>query len=67
MARLRLMWKWEEGFEEGETPVGPAWLDTLGDDGKSTHTEKVSGGEWIPRDDAIRLASDHGYELFLDE
>jgi hypothetical protein len=29
MARTRLVWKWEEGFEEGETPVGPAWIATL--------------------------------------
>lgn len=67
MAGRRLVWKWEEGFESGETPVGPAWLDSLGEDGKTEYTEQVAGGEWISRDDAIRLAGDNGYDLLLDE
>lgn len=49
------MWKWEEGFEDGETPVGPAWIATLGDAGKRISTEDVAGGEWIARDE--RFAS----------
>ena len=40
MARTRLVWKWEEGYEKGETPVGPAWIDTL-DEGKRTSTERL--------------------------
>jgi hypothetical protein len=67
MARTRLVWKWEEGFEEGETPVGPAWLVTLGDDGKLTSTEDVAGGKWIARDEAIRLARENDHDLLLDE
>lgn len=62
-----LTWKWEEGFEEGETPVGPAWLDTVGDDGERISSEEVAGGNWIPRAEAIKLAEENGYELLLDE
>jgi hypothetical protein len=67
MARVRLVWKWEDGFEEGEKPVGPAWIDTLGDHGKLERSEEVAGGVWIPRHEAIRLARDNGYELLIDE
>lgn len=68
MARTRLVWKWEEGYEEGETPVGPAWIVTLDEDGKRTgDVEDVAGGEWLARDDAIRLARENGHDLLLDE
>lgn len=66
MARTRLVWKWEEGYEKGETPVGPAWIDTL-DEGKRTSTEKVAGGEWIAREEAVRLAREKHHDLLLDE
>jgi hypothetical protein len=67
MARTRLVWKWEEGYEEGETPAGPAWIDTLDDDGERTSTENVAGGGWIPRAEAVRLALANDHELLLDE
>lgn len=67
MARTRLVWKWEEGFDEGETPVGPAWITKLDEDGKRTSVEEVAGGEWIARDEAIRLARENGHDLLLDE
>lgn len=74
MARTRLVWKWEEGYEEGQTPVGPAWVVTLDEqgevimdeDGRRTSTD-VAGGEWITRDEAIRLARENGHDLLLDE
>jgi hypothetical protein len=61
------LWGSEEDFEEGETPVCPAWIDTVNEDGKRRSTEEVAGGEWIARDDAIRLAREHDHDLFLDE
>jgi hypothetical protein len=67
MARTRLVWKWEEGYGESETPVGPAWIDTLDDDGERTSTENVAGGDWIPRAEAVRLALANDHELLLDE
>jgi hypothetical protein len=67
MAVTRLYWKWEEGFQEGDTPVGPAWLDRFGDDGKLEHSEPVAAGEWIARADALLLARENDYELLLDE
>jgi hypothetical protein len=74
MPRTRLVWKWEEGYEEGETPVGPAWIVTLDEDGKVTLDEDgkrksidVAGGEWITRAEAIRLARESGHNLLLDE
>jgi hypothetical protein len=67
VARTRLVWKWEEGFEKVETAVGPAWLDTLDDDGRRTSTEEVANGEWIARDEAIRLAHENDHDLLLDE
>ena len=67
MARTRLVWKWGEGFEEGETPVGPAWIATLDEDGKRTSIEEVAGGEWIARNEAIRLARENDHDLLLDE
>ena len=74
MVRTRLVWKWEDGDEEGETPVGPAWIVTLDEDGKVTLDEDgkrksidVAGGGWIARDDAIRLARENGHDLLLDE
>jgi hypothetical protein len=67
VGRSRLVWKWEEGFEEGETPFGPAWLDTLNDDDEVTASEKLRGGDWIPRSEAVSLAEKNGYELVLDE
>lgn len=74
MAHTRLVWKWEEGFEEDETPVGPAWIVTLDDDGnvklnadgKRTSVD-VAGGGWITRDEAIRLARENGHDLLLEE
>ena len=67
MARTRLVWKCEEGFGEGETSIGPAWIDTLDKDGKRTSTEEVARGEWIARDEAIRLARGDDHDLPLDE
>ena len=67
MAHTRLVWKWEEGFEEGQTPVGPAWIDTLDEEGERSSTEGVASGEWIARDEAIRLAREHDHDLLLDE
>jgi hypothetical protein len=67
VGRSRLVWKWEEGFEEDETPVGPAWLDTLDDDDEVTASENVRDGAWILRAEAITLAEQNGYELVLDE
>jgi hypothetical protein len=68
MPTRHLTWKWEEGFEDGETPIGPAWIATLNDDGaRIGDLEEVAGGAWIPRADAIKLAEENGYEVFLDE
>ena len=67
MTPTRLVWKWEEGFEEGETPVGPAWIAALDAEGKRTSIEEVAGGEWIARDEAIRLARENDHDLLLDE
>ena len=68
MAGTRLVWKWEYGSEgSDEPPAGPAWIDTLDDEGKRTSTDKVAGGEWITRDEAIRLARENGHDLVLDE
>ena len=67
MSRTRLVWKWEEGFEVGEVPVGPAWIDTLDEAGRRTGTEEVAGGAWIARDEAVRLARENDHDLLLDE
>jgi hypothetical protein len=64
--RRRLVWKREGGYEDGEVPAGPAWLDTLDDD-KVTASERLRGGEWIPRAEAVSLAEENGYELLLDD
>lgn len=67
MARTCLYWKYEAGCLEGETPRGPAWIDHFQDDGKLSDSAQVAEGEWIARDEAIRLARENAYELFLDE
>ena len=67
MASTQLYWKCEEGFLEGETPIGPAWIDLFEDDGKLRQSLEVAGGEWIARDEAIRLARENDYGLLLDE
>jgi hypothetical protein len=67
MTRTRLVWKWEEGYEAGETPVGPAWIVTLKDGKRVGGVKDVAGGEWIARAEAIRLARESGHELLLDE
>ena len=55
-----LVWKFEDGPEEsqGDDPndVGPAWIDYP--DGSE---EKVNGGEWITRQEAMSLAAEKGY------
>jgi hypothetical protein len=39
----------------------------LADDEKLISTEDLAGGEWIPRDEAIRLARESDHDLLLDE
>lgn len=51
----------------GQTPVGPAWIDILAQDGKRTSTEAVADGDWIARDEAIRIARENDHDLLLDE
>lgn len=58
------MWKQEDGA--GEAAVGPAWVDTFGEDGSTTHTQQAAGGEWISRQHARELAEAHGWEYFED-
>jgi len=62
--KVRLMWKLEDG--EGDLAVGPAWIDTVGEDGRAIHTEKAADGEWISRRQAGELAAQHGWELLVD-
>ena len=67
---IRLMWKLEErvrddGDDGGD--MGPAWLDTLGTDGRVLASERVNGGDWITRDDARKLAEANGYDLRQDD
>jgi hypothetical protein len=37
------------------------------EDGKRTSIEEVAGGEWIARNEAIRLARENDHDLLLDE
>jgi hypothetical protein len=65
MARTRLVWKWEEGYEKGETPVGPP--DRHPRRGQADEHRKGCGGEWIAREEAVRLARENHHDLLLDE
>jgi hypothetical protein len=61
-----LYWKMEDGPGEGDVPdpedVGPAWVYL-----PEGSEEPVREGEWITRAQAQRIASEHGYELQLDD
>ena len=57
------MWKWEDG--DGESAVGPAWIDTVEDGGRA-HSEKAAGGDWISREEARKLAAENGWEYLED-
>ena len=58
------MWKLEDG--DGDLAIGPAWVDTIGEDGRISQTEKAADGEWISRRQARELAAQHGWELVSD-
>jgi hypothetical protein len=69
-ARRVLTWKFEEGpadaAEGSDRDLGPAWLDTIYEIGP-TESEPIRGGEWIPRGEARRLASENGYDFSEDD
>src|SRR5215469_7034188 len=52
----RLYWACEQGFDDGDSSVGPAWIDRLDSDGGLVRSERVAGGKWITRTEALSLA-----------
>jgi len=67
MGRPRLYWTCEKGFDDGETSVGPAWIDHLDVDGELVQSERVADGQWIARSEAVSLARENDYDLLLDD
>ena len=66
VAPTRLHWTFEDGpedtdYDEDPDDVGPARI--CRSDGTE---EQVNGGEWITRAEALRLATQFGYELDED-
>jgi hypothetical protein len=59
----RLVWKYEDREDDGSL-IGPAWVDTFGEDSQPVATEALG---WISRTEAQTLAREQGYELLEDE
>ena len=63
----RLYWTCEKGFDDGETSVGPAWIDHLDANGELVRSERVADGQWITRSEAMTLARENDYDLLIED
>jgi hypothetical protein len=69
--RKMLTWKMEDGPEDAPSDgspddIGPAWI-VVSEGDELVEEERVLGGEWITRAEAIRMAQENGCEFEADD